>query len=99
LYIAFCYGFVMACGAPAFGQAPSSKAPADFSPSLSGPVRDRPQPTGWPPSGPTPKTADGKPDLSGAWAPNAIRQNVDLVGTGVQVPFQPWAEKVYKEHT
>ena len=53
----------------------------------------------WPPPGPTPHTADGKPDLSGAWAPNAIRQNVDLVATGVQVPFQPWAEKVYKQHT
>jgi hypothetical protein len=52
----------------------------------------------WPPAGPTPHTADGKPDLSGAWAPNAIRQNVDLVATGVQVPFQPWAEKVYEQH-
>ncbi len=51
----------------------------------------------WPPAGPTPHTADGKPDLSGAWAPNAIRQNVDLIKTGVQVPFQPWAEKVYNE--
>jgi len=52
----------------------------------------------WPPAGATPQTADGKPDLSGAWAPNAIRQNVDLVATGVEVPFQPWAEKVYKDH-
>jgi hypothetical protein len=52
----------------------------------------------WPPDRPTPRTVDGKPDLSGAWAPNAIRQNVDLVATGIQVPFQPWAEKVYKQH-
>jgi hypothetical protein len=52
----------------------------------------------WPPAGATPQTADGKPDLSGAWAPNAIRQNVDLVATGVEVPFQPWAEKVFKDH-
>ncbi len=51
----------------------------------------------WPPEGPAPRTADGKPDLSGNWEPNAIRQNVDMVATGVEVPFQPWAEKLYKE--
>ena len=52
----------------------------------------------WPPPGETPRTADGKPDLSGPWEPNAIRLNVDLVATGVQVPLKPWAEKVYHEH-
>src|SRR5215472_16736944 len=52
----------------------------------------------WPPAGPAPRTSDGKPDLSGAWAPNAIRQNVDLVKTGVQVPFQAWAGKTYRDH-
>lgn len=56
----------------------------------------RPRPN-WPPDGPAPKNAEGKPDISGAWAPNAIRQNVDMVGSGVKVPFQPWAEKVYTE--
>src|SRR5690242_17868149 len=50
------------------------------------------------PDGPTPRTADGKPDLSGNWAPNAIRQNVDLIGTGVEVPMQPWASAVYRQH-
>ena len=40
----------------------------------------------WPPSSPAPKNAEGNPDISGAWAPNAIRQNVDMVGSGVEVP-------------
>src|ERR1019366_4549857 len=51
----------------------------------------------WPPKGPAPKRADGKPDINGAWAPNAIKANVDLISTGVDVPFQPWAQKLYLE--
>jgi hypothetical protein len=76
--------------APAGSQQGNPPAPTDSRPGAPKPA--------WPPSGPTPRTADGKPDLSGAWAPNAISQNVDLVATGVQVPFQPWAEKVYQQH-
>ena len=52
----------------------------------------------WPPTGPTPRAADGHPDLSGNWQPNAIRQNVDLVKSGVDVPLLPAAEKVYLDH-
>ncbi|MEO8098695.1 MAG: hypothetical protein ABI811_13410 [Acidobacteriota bacterium] len=51
----------------------------------------------WPPEGATPRTADGKPDLSGNWQPNAIQENVDLAGR-VEVPMLPWAAAVYKEH-
>src|SRR5689334_17486979 len=54
--------------------------------------------TDWPPAGPTPRAADGHPDLSGNWQPNAIRQNVDMVGSGVEVPMLPAAEAVYKKH-
>jgi hypothetical protein len=65
-------------------------------PAAGGRGAGRPRPA-WPPDGPAPKNADGKPDISGKWAPNAIRENVDMVQTGVKVPFQPWAEKVYTE--
>src|SRR3989475_12439159 len=51
----------------------------------------------WPPARPTPRTADGPPDLSGNWQPNAIRQNVDMVGPGVDVPMLPAAEALYKK--
>ena len=36
---------------------------------------------------PAPKLPDGKPDLSGPWEPNAIGENVNLVGVGVAVPL------------
>ena len=50
-----------------------------------------------PPTTPAPRTADGKVDLSGNWAPNAIRQNVDLSSVGGEPPMLPWAEKLYRE--
>ncbi len=49
----------------------------------------------WPPAGPTPRTADGKPDLSGNWQPNAIGQNVDMIRAGVEVPMLPEAKAIY----
>src|SRR5881392_172975 len=55
------------------------------------PPTARPPTAVWPPAGPTPRTPDGKPDLSGNWEPNAIRQNVDLIGSGVDVPLLPAA--------
>src|SRR5262249_19119183 len=51
----------------------------------------------WPPAGPTPRTPDGHPDLSGNWQPNAIRENVDMVGSGVDVPLLPAAQALYKK--
>jgi hypothetical protein len=52
----------------------------------------------WPPKGPKPRTADGHPDLSGNWQPNAIRQNVDMIGSGVDVPMLPAAWAMYQKH-
>src|SRR5215471_6342250 len=50
-----------------------------------------------PPAGPAPRMPDGKVDFSGNWAPNAIRQNINLASVGGEPPMLDWAEKVYKE--
>src|SRR5262245_43274398 len=48
-------------------------------------------------SAPAPKTRDGKPDLSGIWrvADGRYLQNI-AVDMG-EAPFQPWAAALYKE--
>lgn len=43
------------------------------------------------PTGPTPRIADGKPDLQGVWNPGLTFMNVG------QPSLQPWAEALYKE--
>jgi len=43
------------------------------------------------PTGPTPRMADGKPDLQGVWNPGLTFMNVG------QPSLQPWAEALYKE--
>ena len=48
-------------------------------------------------SAPGPKTADGKPDLSGVWRPTRDRYLTNLAADGVRVTFQPWAAAQYKE--
>ena len=48
-------------------------------------------------AGPAPRLADGKPDLSGPWEPNAIRENVRLDATGVMIPFRPEAKAIYDQ--
>jgi hypothetical protein len=52
-------------------------------------------------SAPTPKAADGKPDLSGIWqtpGPKYLANIAADLKPG-EVPFQPWAEKVFRERS
>jgi hypothetical protein len=50
--------------------------------------------------GPSPRAADGKPDLSGIWSPdrNFIYDITSALKPGETLPIQPWAEKATKEH-
>jgi hypothetical protein len=50
-------------------------------------------------SGPTPRLADGKVDLTGLWSPdrNFIYDISDSLKPGDKLPTQPWAEKLTRE--
>src|ERR1041384_2375985 len=49
----------------------------------------------WPPPGPTPRTADGHPDLTGNWQPKAIGHNADMIRAGADVAMLPEAKALY----
>lgn len=53
-----------------------------------------------PPKGPAPRLADGKPDFSGVWSAdrNFIDDIADALKPGENLPLQPWALKLTKEH-
>jgi hypothetical protein len=48
---------------------------------------------------PAPRAADGHPDLSGIWEPNANKflRDIAVDLKPGDVPFQPWAEAVYND--
>jgi hypothetical protein len=49
---------------------------------------------------PAPKTRDGKPDLSGIWEPMENKYVRNLAADlKAEVPFQPWAKKLYDQRT
>ena len=92
-----CSALVLAGTLAAQTPPPEKREPQDLQLSKSRGTAAAPKqdPT-WPPKGPTPRTADGHPDLTGNWQPNAIRQNVDMVGAGVEVPCCPRPERSTK---
>jgi hypothetical protein len=49
-------------------------------------------------TGPTQKTADGKPDFSGFWMPANFGLLINMAaGRTEEIPLQPWAAEVLKE--
>ena len=46
---------------------------------------------------PTPRTPDGHPDITGLWVADNSRHLANLATDLKEVPFQPWAEKLYNE--
>ena len=49
-------------------------------------------------SAPAPRIPNGKPDLSGIWVAATGKYLANLAADGIEVPIQPWAAAVYKEH-
>ena len=77
----------------ALGQGKATD-PAGGGESLAGLAKQKPNV-----SGPVPRTADGKPDLSGLWGPdrNFIYDISSALQPGETLPIQPWAAKLAQE--
>src|SRR5690242_15986963 len=48
-------------------------------------------------SAPVPRAAGGTPDLSGIWLVDTNRYNANLVADGNEAPMLPWAAELYKQ--
>jgi hypothetical protein len=74
--------------APAAGQFPAeSTIPKE---------KRRPRPIAKAPTGPTPRTKDGKPDLSAAWGYSGYTSDIAKDYDVGQLPMTPLAEKLFK---
>lgn len=84
-------GIALACPAACWAQDPA--APAGGGEALASLAKAKV------PTGPAPRSADGKPDLSGIWSPdrNFIYDISSALKKGETLPIQAWAAKVAKE--
>src|SRR5437764_10489624 len=48
-------------------------------------------------SAPAPRSRDGKPDLTGIWQATTGKYLDNLAADGIEVPIQPWADALYKQ--
>src|SRR5215813_14671278 len=46
---------------------------------------------------PAPRKPNGQPDLSGIWQVPGLKYLINIAADLKEVPFQPWAEALYKE--
>ena len=89
-----CLAALCICTIPLFAQ-DAATDPAGGGTALASMAKLKAQP-----AGPTPRAVDGKPDLTGIWTPDRtfIYDITSSLKPGEELPIQPWAEKITKEH-